>query len=144
MSRGEVVDVRQIINDLDTTKAELNILQEMLNEKEKQIEGLNKKCQSMTDKPAENGKEVVEEQQRLLQRLFPSVSVETTSTQKDWVASFEEQAMQYLQLSDTQPFGSSPDVEAQLANERQAQSKSQSEVAHYKLQYTKQWCRGAE
>ena len=32
------IDVRQIINDLDTTKAELTILQAVLNGKEKQIE----------------------------------------------------------------------------------------------------------
>ena len=51
--------------------------------------------------------------------------------QKDWVAC-EKQATQYLQqLSNTKPSGSSPDVEAQLAKERQAQSKLQSEVAHY-------------
>ena len=65
------IDVRQIINDLDPTKAELTILQAVLNGKGKQIEELNKICQSMTDQPAENGKELVEEQQRLLQRLFP-------------------------------------------------------------------------
>ena len=128
------IDVRQIINDLDTRKADLTILQAVLNGKEKQIEELNKKCQSMTDKPAETGKELVEEQQRLLQRLFPSVSFETTSTQKDRVASIEKQATQYLQqLSNTKPSGSSPDVDAQLAKELQAQSKLQSEVAHYKV-----------
>ena len=128
------IDVRQITNDLDTTKAELTILQAVLNGKEKQIEELNKKCKSMRDKPAENGKGLVEEQQRLLQRLYPSVSVETTSTQKDWVASFEKQARQYLQqLSNRKPSGSFPNVDAQLAKERQAQSKLQSGAAHYKV-----------
>ena len=51
--------------------------------------------------------------------------------QKDWVAC-EKQATQYLrQLSNTKPSVRSPDVEAQLAKERQARSKLQSEVAHY-------------
>ena len=60
--------------------------------------------------------------------------IETTSTQKNWVASFKKQATQYLQqLSNTKRSDSSPDVEAQLAKERQAQSKLQSEVAHYKV-----------
>ena len=71
VEEGSWIHVRQIVNDLDSTKAELTMLQAVLNGKEKQIEEVNKYCQSMTDKPAENGKELIEEQQRRLQRLFP-------------------------------------------------------------------------
>ena len=65
-----LIDIRQMINDLDTTKAELTIQQAVLNG--------------------------------------------------------SKQATQYLQqLSNTKPSSSSPGVEAQLAKERQAQSKLQ-------------------
>ena len=127
--------------ELKEKESEVDRLEAQLQQKETKIAELQTRIQPQVAAPVATGPSELHGKEyptftRVEERSSIDVCqiIETTSTQKDWVASFKKQATQYLQqLSNTKPSGSSPDVEAQLAKEQQAQSKLQAEVAHYKV-----------
>ena len=133
--------IAEVQAELKEKASEVDSLEAQLQQKETEIAELQTRIQPQVAAPFATGPSELHGKEyttftRVEERSSIDVRqiIETTSTQKDWVASFKKQATQYLQqLSNTKPSGSSPDVEAQLAKERQAQSKLQSEVAHYKV-----------
>ena len=133
--------IAEVQAELKEKVSEVDRLEAQLQQKETEIAELLTRIQPQAAAPVATGpSELHGKEYTTFTRVDERSSIDvrqiikTTSTQKDWVASFEKRATQYLQqLSNTKPSSSSPDVEAQLAKGRQAQSKLQSEVAQYKV-----------